>query len=111
MDAEVVAAAAGELFERCRRQSRPVFLECRSERFTTHSSATRETRGREEMARIEARCPIAGLTARSLAEGDLDAGGLAALEAEVSRGTERAFAFAGASPYPQAEDLLSDVDG
>lgn len=109
MDVEAVRGAAQELVGPIRTGGGPAFLECRSERFTSHSSATRDTRTPEHLAAIKARCPIAGLARRLEAARLLDADALTALEAEIEAEVARGFELADAVPYPAPEEAVSDV--
>lgn len=104
-DVLAVGSAMAGLVSRARAGEGPGFLECVSERFSSHSSSTRETRSAAEMARVRARCPITRLRAQLEGEG-LDLSGLEArIEAEVAR----AVAFAEASPFPDPLEGLTDV--
>ncbi|HMK68210.1 MAG TPA: thiamine pyrophosphate-dependent dehydrogenase E1 component subunit alpha [Stellaceae bacterium] len=109
MDVVAVRDAAQELAERTRSGGGPSFLECRSERFASHSTAVRETRSAEEMRSLRKRCPIAGLAARLEAEGILAASERKRLEQEVERGVEEAIRFAEDAPYPDPSEAVSDV--
>jgi TPP-dependent pyruvate/acetoin dehydrogenase alpha subunit len=109
MDVLAVREAAAGLMARARAGEGPSFLECVSERFSSHSTATRETRSAQAMAAIRARCPIDRLAGRLTAEGVLDAAGRAALQAEVGVEVARALAFADAAPFPDPAEALSDV--
>ena len=105
-DVLAVRAAMTSLIARARAGDGPGFLECLSERFSSHSSSTRETRSAAEMDRVRARCPIARLRTEMEAEG-LDLSGLdQRVEAEVAR----ALAFAEASAFPDPAEGLVDVD-
>ncbi len=109
MDAQAVRDAAATFVEHARGGKGPAFLECRSERFFSHSSASRETRSRAEMEGVRARCPIARLTGKLVGEGLADADRLAALGAEVEAEVDRAVAFAEASPFPDPGEAVRDV--
>lgn len=105
-DLVAVIAAMEPLVARARAGEGPGFLECLSERFSSHSSSTRETRSSAEMDRVRARCPINRLRDRL----GISAGDFAALEAEVADQVSGAMAFAEASPFPDPAEGLSDVD-
>lgn len=103
MDVEAVRGAASDFIERARAGEGAAFLECLSERFSSHSTATRETRSAATMAGVRSRCPIDRLAARfAPAE-------RTALQAEVDAEVAAAIAFAEASPFPDAAEALSDV--
>jgi TPP-dependent pyruvate/acetoin dehydrogenase alpha subunit len=103
MNVLAVREAAAGFVERARAGEGPAFLECLSERFSTHSTATRETRSPAVMAQIRARCPIDRLAAA------LDPKARASLQAEVDAEVAAALAFADAAPYPDPAEALSDV--
>ncbi|MFI4933638.1 MAG: thiamine pyrophosphate-dependent dehydrogenase E1 component subunit alpha [Caulobacterales bacterium] len=109
MDVLAVREAAAAFVARARAGEGPAFLECLSERFSSHSTATRETRSPQAMAKVRARCPIDRLAGQLRAEGLLDQAGLAAVQAEVRAEVARAIAFAEAAPRPDPAEALSDV--
>jgi TPP-dependent pyruvate/acetoin dehydrogenase alpha subunit len=109
MDVMAVRDAALGFAERARAGHGPSFLECSSERFSSHSSATRETRSAAEMRRVKARCPIERLARELEASGALSPDGLDRLEAEVRGQVDQTLAFAEASPYPDPSEALTDV--
>ena len=109
MDVEVVRDAAIALVNHVRSGKGPAFLECRSARFATHSTSTRETRPKEELAADRARDPIAVLSARLQAQGHADATQLAAWRDEAQAAAAGALRFADAAPYPAAASVLEDV--
>lgn len=104
MDAVAVAEAAEGFVAHARAGRGPSFLECRSERFASHSTATRETRSAEAMAALRERCPIARLAA-----GLVNEAGLAALSGEIDAAVDAAVAFAEAAPWPDPDEALRDV--
>jgi pyruvate dehydrogenase E1 component alpha subunit len=103
MDVGAVRDAATGFIERARAGEGPAFLECLAERFSSHSTATRETRSTETMAALRGRCPIDRLAAT------LAAAERAALQTEVDAEVAAAVAFAEAAPFPDAAEALSDV--
>jgi len=109
MNVLAVREAAGAFIGRARTGEGPAFLECLSERFASHSTATRETRSREEMAQIRARCPIDRLGRQLTTEGLLDATRWAEIEAEVNAEVARALALAEVAPFPDPAEALRDV--
>jgi pyruvate dehydrogenase E1 component alpha subunit len=109
MDVVAVAEAATACVAHARAGKGPAFLECRSERFSSHSTATRDSRPPEAIAAIRSRCPIAR-EARALEEaGLLGPEAFASLEREVESEVDRAVAFADSSPFPDADEALQDV--
>jgi pyruvate dehydrogenase E1 component alpha subunit len=109
MDVLAVREAAAGSVARARAGEGPSFLECLSERFMSHSTATRETRSAAAMAKALDRCPIERLAREFAREGVLDATGRTALQGEVDAEVARAVAFAEASPLPETAEALSDV--
>jgi TPP-dependent pyruvate/acetoin dehydrogenase alpha subunit len=109
MDVEAVRSQATQFVDRARSGAGPALLECLSERFFSHSTATRETRSAQAMRRVLDRCPIRRYADKLRAAGQLDDVGLARLEVEVEVLVAEALAFADASPYPDPAEALSDV--
>ena len=109
MDVLAVRHAAREFADRARAGHGPAFLECRSARFATHSTATRETRAAGELAADRARCPIRRLAAQLEHAGTLTADGRAQLERDAEADAVAALRFADAAPYPDASELLRHV--
>lgn len=103
--AKAIAAAAGSI----REGSGPVFIECASFRFASHSTTARETRTAAELAGIRAKCPIQRQIVRLREEGSLAAGVEETLEKEAQDQVGKAFAFAEASPYPEPNEVTTDV--
>jgi pyruvate dehydrogenase E1 component alpha subunit len=109
MDVAAVHAQAAELGALARSGGGPAFLECVSERFFSHSTATRETRSAATMRRVRDRCPIRRYTESLSGEGLLDDAGLARIEREVEAAVAEALAFADASSYPDPAEAIDDV--
>jgi len=105
LDVEAVADAVGEALAFVRSGRGPSFVECVSIRLKSHSTTARETRKRDELAELRNRCPIKRLIARL----DLDRESADALEREAAESAAAALAFADASPYPDAAEVLVDV--
>jgi pyruvate dehydrogenase E1 component alpha subunit len=109
MDAIAVREAALAFAERARAGDGPSFLECVSQRFFSHSTATRETRSAEAMAAARTQCPIDRLSARLRGEGQADTDGLAEMGRQADAIVAEATAFADAAPYPPPSEALADV--
>lgn len=109
MDVLAVRDAARAAAQRARWGEGPSFVECLSGRFSTHSTATRETRAPDELATLKARCPIRRLATRLEALGTLTADARSCLDGEVADSVAAAIAFADAAPYPDPDELLRDV--
>lgn len=105
MDVEAVASAVAEAARHVRDGQGPAFVECISVRLLSHSTTARETRSREELARLWQLCPIERhIAALGLGKPEVDA-----IRAEAVERVERALAFADASPFPEASEVLDDV--
>jgi pyruvate dehydrogenase E1 component alpha subunit len=109
MDVLAVRDAARTLAADARAGAGPAFLECATERFFPHSTATRELRAPEAMARARARCPIARLRATLVAEGELDADASAAIDRDAAAVAARAIAAAEAAPRTDVAEIARDV--
>ena len=109
MDVDSVAASASDFVDHARLGKGPAFLECLSQRFTSHSSASRDSRCDAELASARAQCPIEKL-ARSLeADGLIDAGAIAQLWSDAEQEVEAAMRCAEAADPPDIEAALRDV--
>lgn len=109
MDVITVRDAARIFADRARSGHGPGFLECVSERFSSHSTATRDLRSADEIAAIGRRCPIRRLAAQLDADGCLGADALARLEREAGENVAEALRFADHAPYPDPSEALTDV--
>jgi pyruvate dehydrogenase E1 component alpha subunit len=108
MDIVAVTEAAEQAIERVRETGMPWFLECMTYRFRPHSMFDPELyRDKTEVEEWKKRDPIATFLAQMA--GTVTASDVAAIEAEAAAETERACAFAEASPPEPVEDLLRDV--
>jgi pyruvate dehydrogenase E1 component alpha subunit len=87
----------------------PAFLECRSHRFASHSSATRDTRSRAELETAKALCPIDRLSTQLVADNAASPERLAELAHEVAAAVDAAFAAADAAPWPDPAEAFADV--
>ncbi|MGP0094550.1 MAG: thiamine pyrophosphate-dependent dehydrogenase E1 component subunit alpha [Xanthobacteraceae bacterium] len=109
MDVRAVRDAALPLIEAARSGHGPAFIECISYRFASHSTASREIRSAEELARANEHCPIRRLAAQLQAEGVLTPGAYEQIERETETTVRDAIAFAESAPYPDATEVLGDV--
>ena len=105
LDVEGVAATLGEAAAGVRRGEGPAFVECLSIRLRSHSTTARETRKRDELAELATRCPIR----RQIARLGLEVEAVEALERDAAAFAAAALAFAEASPYPDAGEVLTHV--
>jgi len=109
MDVEMVAATASRHVAHARSGRGPAFLECRSERFSSHSSATRDTRPKAMIEQLRERCPIGMLEQRLIGDGEIEAEELARLRREVDAEILAALEAAEAAPWPDPEAALVDI--
>lgn len=109
MDVDAVAQAAMRHVAHAREGKGPTFLECRSERFSSHSSATRDTRPKAKMESVRSRCPVAAYERALQVSGQLDDATLTRLRQEVDQEVEAALASADAAPWPDPETAFADV--
>jgi acetoin:2,6-dichlorophenolindophenol oxidoreductase subunit alpha len=109
-DVEAVHAAALAAAEHVRTTGTPYFLELVTYRTRGHYEPDDQAYvDKDELARWLARDPIALQRDRLLAGGELAPGELAHLQQRVADTVAAAFAFAQASPWPDARELLTDV--
>jgi len=109
MDVLAVRQAAREVATAIRSGKGPAFLECISYRFSTHSTATRETRPILELEEWKTRCPILRLTSHLTEEGSLSDDTRKQLAADVAKTIDGAIAFADAALWPEPREALTDV--
>lgn len=110
LDVHAMTRAAEDAAAHVRAGKGPAFLECTSIRLRSHSTSARETRSRDELARLALRCPIAREIARLTADGVLDALAAERLREEAAQRAEAIIAFAEASPYPDPAEVLAHVE-
>lgn len=110
MDITAVASETRRAVDRVRGGEGPVFLEMRTYRFRPHSMFDPELyRGRDEVERWRARCPIETLKRRMETEGWLDAAGLTAIEDAVAAEIRDAVEYAEAGTLEPVDALERDV--
>ena len=109
-DVVEVYVAAQEAAETVRRTQRPYFLELETYRLRGHFEPDDQAYvDRAELAAWQARDPIRTFEQRLLESGQLTRAALDTMHAGVQARIETAAAFAAASPYPAAAELLTDV--
>ena len=108
-DVIAVSKAANAFVSQARAGKGASFLECVSERFSSHSTATRETRPPDVMAKVRARCPIDRLFRRLIDDGELNAHRFADLKADVHGEVTRTITFVDTSPFPDPAEAVTDV--
>ncbi len=109
MDVLEVADAASRLATHVRSGNGPAFLECKSDRFMPHSTATRETRSKIQLEAARLRCPIEQLALSLLGSGALDSASLERLKNEVEQCAIDAFAYADNSEFASLAEALGDA--
>ncbi len=109
LDVSCVAAAATEAARHVREGHGPAFLECVSLRLLSHSTTARETRTRALLTELRTHCPIRRQVASLQDSGALEPAQAEAMEREAADRVAQAMAFADASPYPDASEVLDHV--
>ena len=109
LDVSCVAAAATEAARHVRDGRGPAFLECVSLRLLSHSTTARETRTRAILSELRTQCPIRREVAYLQNAGALEPALAEAMEREAAERVAEAMAFADASPYPDASEVLEHV--
>jgi pyruvate dehydrogenase E1 component alpha subunit len=109
LDVSSVAVAATEAAQHVREGRGPAFLECVSLRLLSHSTTARETRSRATLTELRAQCPIRRQVAYLQNSGSLEMAQAEAMEREAADRVAEAMAFADASPYPDASEVLDHV--
>jgi pyruvate dehydrogenase E1 component alpha subunit len=92
------------------REGNPFFLECIAYGFAPHSSASRESRPKDEILRWRARCPIRLLAGRLCAQGLLDEAAVAGLQRDAEAEAESVAARVSTLADPDPSETLTDVD-
>ncbi|MGC8972062.1 MAG: pyruvate dehydrogenase (acetyl-transferring) E1 component subunit alpha [bacterium] len=109
-DVIAVYDTVSEAVEKARTGEGPILIESLTYRWRGHSrSDARAYRTREEEAEWREKCPIKRFKERLIAEGLLTEEGFKELQKKVDDDLNNAVEFAKASPFPDPEDLLSDV--
>lgn len=113
-DVMAVHEAAREAVARGRAGQGPTLLEARTYRYEDHSEGLNRIlrepyRTEEEIDMWRERDPITLHTRHLVDQGIASANEIDSLEAEVSETIENALEFARQSPYPEPEDLFTDM--
>jgi acetoin:2,6-dichlorophenolindophenol oxidoreductase subunit alpha len=110
-DIIAVYQAASTAIDRARAGAGPTLIECKTYRWRAHTERRGQVDPRDK-AEVEAwlrRDPIALLERQLRQQGELDDGGLRAMEGEVMDAIAAAVAFAEASPEPLPAQATDDV--
>lgn len=112
-DVEGVHSAARGAIRRLRAGLGPVFMWCRTERISSHSSADdqRKYRPAEEIANLHKRCPIECLRERMVADGELTNEGYEEIRKEIEEEVKRVYRRAEEARDPSAHDLMEEITG
>ena len=110
-DIFAVYQAANRAVDRARSGGGPSLIECKTYRWRAHTERREQPDPRDpaEVEAWKAKDPIARLARQLEAQGDLGAGGFAALDREVMAALEAAVAYAEASPFPRPEQAAEDM--
>jgi pyruvate dehydrogenase E1 component alpha subunit len=109
-DIFAVAEAAAEAIARARRGEGPTLVEYKAFRYYGHFEGDNLSYfTEEERARNRARDPIDNFRERVLERGLLSEEDLAEVDAWVEKTVDEAVEFAEEAPYPDREDVLTDV--
>ncbi len=109
MDVQAVRDAAQALAATVRAGGGPAFLECLSYGFTAHSTSSRESRPRDEVAAARDRCPIRGYTEVLMRSGVVDRTQVAEMTREIDIVVAAANRFADDAAFPSPADVLLNV--
>ncbi|HYL81790.1 MAG TPA: thiamine pyrophosphate-dependent dehydrogenase E1 component subunit alpha [Candidatus Acidoferrum sp.] len=108
-----VSKSAREAVRRARAGEGPTLLDCLTYRFFGHFTGDKghgiTYRSKAEMEEWRARCPVARLRIRLLADGALTEEEAGSIEARAETTIAEAAQFGLDSPWPQPEDALHDV--
>ena len=109
-DVEAVRAAAETAVAAIRDSGKPFLLELSTYRLRGHFEPDNQAYvNATELATWQARDPIERMKARLKTEHGFTTGDLASVEARVAARIDAAAAFAQASPWPDASELLTDI--
>lgn len=104
-DVSTVWAAAADAVAHARSGKGPRLIECMTYRWLEHCGPNGDValgyRSEEELAEWQARCPLVHSEAALRADGLLDNGAIASMEAEIKAEIAAAVAFARQSPMPR----------
>src|SRR6266436_3543915 len=110
-DIFAVYQAANRAVDRARSGEGPTLIECKTYRWRAHTERRGQPDPRDpgEREAWMRRDPIARLERQLRDQGDLDDGGMEAMEGDIMAALEAAVAFAEASPFPTPEQATEDA--
>src|SRR5438093_4883766 len=110
-DVIAVYQAANAAVDRARSGQGPTLIECKTYRSRAHTERRGQPDPRDPAEREawQRRDPIAQLERQLRDQGDLDDGGMEAMERDIMAALEAAVAFAEASPFPTPEQATEDA--
>ncbi len=112
-DVEVVYELAREAIDGARRGEGPTLLELETYRWREHCGPSYDNdldyRSAEQFESWRARCPVESLKRRLLERGSLEADDLEQVTREIEAEIDDAVSFAKLSPFPDDDELYTDV--
>jgi len=111
MDFFDVFQKAGEALARAREGNGPTLLECKTYRYFGHYVGDNlQYRRKEEAEEMrQQRDPLESFERRTAGEGWLESGDLRGIDGEVAAEIDDAVRFAESSPFPNLDELHTDV--
>ena len=112
-DIDLVHAKAQAAIARLRAGSGPVFLWCKLERLSSHTSSDDHTlyRSKEDIAAMDSRDPVRVLRARMIRDGELTEAEFTQWEDEIKEKVRADYATAEKAEDPRVDELFLDVTG
>ncbi|MFH2044891.1 MAG: thiamine pyrophosphate-dependent dehydrogenase E1 component subunit alpha [Pseudomonadota bacterium] len=109
-DVEKVYALATSMTDYCRSGKGPALIEAKTYRMRGHGENDHQHYvEKEELAFWEKKCPVSNLREKMLRESIVTEDELQTIETNINAMVDEAVAFADESPYPLAEEALTDV--
>ena len=110
MDVLAVLDTTRRAVKYCRNTRKPTFIEAVTQRFVGHSVSDPQIyRSKDEVAKARQRDPIETLKNQLIAEGIRRPDELESIDEDAQREVDDAVEFAMQSPFPDADELCSDV--
>jgi pyruvate dehydrogenase E1 component alpha subunit len=110
MDVFEVYQKAGEAIDKARKGEGPILLEADTYRFFGHFVGDPQNyRTKEEIEEWKKRDPIQSFRGRVIAEKQITAGELDAIDAQIKKDIEAAVEYGRTSPEPELETALQDI--